>query len=252
MTDTDFLLRAFGPQTFQAREQLVPGLVTARVDKIEDDGTYRLKYLGMNGQDKDDQSAPARVMMPMAGAQRGIHFFPEVKDEVVVGFISGDTNQPVILGAVWNRNDKPPDQAKQSAQNDLRTIVSRSGHELTFDDTSGSEKVTLKSKSGHLIELSDAPGQGKITLATAGGRRIELSDAPPGGISIQTTMTNIDISDSGGTISIDATASIKLSAPSIELSGVTVQVKSSSNASMIDGSVYRAHLHAPLTSPPAP
>jgi uncharacterized protein involved in type VI secretion and phage assembly len=251
MSDAGVLVRAFAPQTFQAREQRVTGLVTALVDKIEDDGTYRLKYLGMNGQDDDDQSAPARVMMPMAGGQRGIHFLPEQGDEVVVGFLVGDTNHPIILGAVWNRNDRPPDQAKQSAQNDVRTIVSRSGHELTFDDTAGSEKVTLKSKSGHLVELSDAPGQGKITVESAGGRRIELDDSPPGGITIRTLTSSLEISDGGGTVSIDATASISLSAPSIRLSGVNVQISSSSASTMIDGSVYRLHVHPPSTVPPS-
>jgi uncharacterized protein involved in type VI secretion and phage assembly len=250
---SDFLTRAFCPQTHQAREQLVGGLVTAKVDLIEDDGTYRLKFLGMNGQDDDDQSAPARVMMPMAGGRRGIHFFPEKGDEVVVGFMVGDTNTPIILGAVWNRNDPPPDQAKQSADNNVRTIVSRSGHELTFDDSTGAEKVTLKSKSGHKIELDDAPGTGKITIASAGGRSITLDDTPAGSISIQTPTTQISLSDSGGSVSINAATSISLSAPTISLSGVTVSMTSASGMSSIDGSPYRLHGHLPPTpaSPPS-
>lgn len=253
MSDTGFFERVFGPQTMQSREQLVAGLVTAKVDQIEDDGTYRLKFLGMNGQDDDDQSAPARVMMPMAGARRGIHFFPEKGDEVVVGFMVGDTNTPIILGAVWNRNDPPPDQAQQSADNNVRTIVSRSGHELTFDDSTGAEKVTLRSKGGHLVELDDASGRGKVTIASAGGRTIALDDTPLGSISIQTPTTQITLNDAGGSVSIDATTSISLSAPTISLSGVSVSLTSASGMSTIDGSTYRLHGHTPPTpaSPPS-
>src|SRR5271157_4763071 len=109
-----------GPQTEQARKRLVQGLVTAIVRSREENGTYRLNYLTMGN---DEPSALARVMMPMAGTKRGTYFFPEPGDEVVVAFESGDTNLPVILGAVWNNNDHPPDQAKPSADNNIRTVV---------------------------------------------------------------------------------------------------------------------------------
>ena len=92
---SDALARAFAPQSMQNREQRVHSIVTARVEKIEDDGTYRLKFFGMNGADDDDHSAPARVMAPMAGEGRGMHFFPEPGDEVVVAFQNGDTSYPV-------------------------------------------------------------------------------------------------------------------------------------------------------------
>ena len=77
-------------------------------------------------------------MAPMAGEGRGMHFFPEPGDEVVVAFQNGDTSNPVILGGVWNRGSGPPAQAHQGSANDIRTIVTASGHELTFDDTAGS------------------------------------------------------------------------------------------------------------------
>jgi uncharacterized protein involved in type VI secretion and phage assembly len=210
------LLRA---QTFQNREQRVASIVTATVERIEDDGTYRLRFFGMNpDEDEDDTSARARVMMPMAGDRRGIHFFPEPGDEVVVGFHDGNTNTPIILGGVWNNASRPPDQAKQSARNNLRTIVSRSGHELTFDDTAGSEKVTIKSQGGHTIELEDAPGRSKITLST-GARSIVLDDTPPGSIAIETPTCQVTLREPGS-LSIQAAISIALSAPVITLNGI--------------------------------
>jgi hypothetical protein len=246
----DFLARSLLPQTFQSREQRVQGVTTAHVVRIEANGAYRLRVHGLNGQSDDDPSAPARVMMPMAGARRGIHFLPEVGDEVVVGFQVGDTNTPIILGAVWNRDDRPPDQAKQSPDNHIRTIVSRSGHELTFDDTPGAEKVTLRSKSGHEVVLDDGPSGPQVSVSSAAGRRIVLDDTLPGRISLQTPTCQLTLSDAGGVISLNATTQISLNAPMIELNGVGVTISSGIGASIIDGSPYRLHTHfAPV--PPA-
>jgi len=238
----DALVRALAPQSAQNREQRVHGLVTAKVETIEDDGTCRLKFFGMNGQDDDDHSAPARVMMPMAGGKRGIHFFPEPGDEVVVGFHVGDTNNPIILGAVWNSDSVPPDQAQQSAQNHVRTIVTRSGHELTFDDTPGAEKVTVKSQGGHSIVLDDAPVTPKVTLASQLGKRVVLDDTPPGKVSIETPTCQITLAEPG-VVSIEATVSITLSAPVITVVGAAVALGGAAGSATIDGVPFKLHTH---------
>jgi hypothetical protein len=252
MSDSsDALVRAFAPQSYQNREQRVHSIVTAKVEKIEDDGTYRLKFFGMNGQDDDDYSAPARVMMPMAGSKRGMHCFPEPGDEVVVGFHAGDTNIPIILGGVWNHDSEPPDQAKQSSRNDIRTIVTRSGHELTFDDTPGAEKVTLQSQSGHSIVLDDAPVTPTLTITTALGRTIVLDDTVPGQIAIRTPTCQITMAEPGA-ISIAATVSISLSAPNISLNGASVALGAGPGSAMIDGVPFKAHIHTGGTIAPPP
>jgi hypothetical protein len=196
------------PQTENARKRLVQGLVTAKVRSREDDGTYVLDYLTMGS---DEPSAPARVMMPMAGGKRGVYFFPESGDEVVVAFELGDTNFPVILGAVWNQNDPFPDQAQPSAQNNVRTIVSRSGHQLTFDDTSGAETITIESQGGHKLVMDDSP-PGKVTLASKGGVSVSLDDStgqasislPGGTTSLTLSDTGITLSTAGGSLSVTA------------------------------------------------
>jgi len=218
------------PQTQQARQRLVYGLVTAKVVGREDDGTYRLNYLSMGD---DEASAPARVMMPMAGGKRGTYFFPEKGDEVIVAFESGDTNLPVILGAVWNQNDKPPDQAKPSSENNIRTIVSRSGHELTFDDTPGLEKITLKTKGGRSVVLDDTP-PGQITISTPIGIKLTMSDAD-------------------GSLALFAPLEISLQSTliSLQASSITLETTGTPPASLvtIDGVPFGLHMHAPAALP---
>jgi uncharacterized protein involved in type VI secretion and phage assembly len=249
MSELDNIIQRFlAPQTADDRSRPVSGLVTARVVAIEDDGTYRLHFLGMSGQDDDDRSAPARVMMPMAGASRGMHFFPEPGDEVVVGFQSGEANVPIILGAVWNNDAQAPGQARQSTSNDVRTIVSRSGHELTFDDAPNSGKITLRTAHGHHLDLDDTSGGFKVTLASAGGRTVEMDDIAQR-LTISTPTSQITMQEPGA-MTIQSSVSIAISAPTVSISGNAVTMSSSVGTSIIDAIPYLLHHH--LKAGPAP
>jgi uncharacterized protein involved in type VI secretion and phage assembly len=138
------------------------GLAFAEVVGQSDEG-YELRYLSTN---VDAPSAPARMSSFMAGSRRGAFFMPEVGDEVVVGFEMGDLNRPVILGALWSDVDQPPEPADTSAANNIRTIVSRAGHQVTFDD-SPTGKILIKTSGGMEISLEDGPSP-KISIKTTG------------------------------------------------------------------------------------
>jgi uncharacterized protein involved in type VI secretion and phage assembly len=194
----DALQVLMAPQTQQSRAPALTGVVTATVIGPVGDNLFSLNYLTMGA---DQPSAPARVMMPMAGGKRGTYFFPEQGDEVVVAFEHGDANFPIIIGAVWNQDDPVPDQADTSKTNNVRTIVSRSGHEVTLDDTSGAEKVTIKTQGGQSLVLDDT-GAGTVTLTAMGGTSITM-DA-----------VSISLSASGSTLTLDATG-ITLNSPTM-------------------------------------
>jgi uncharacterized protein involved in type VI secretion and phage assembly len=91
----------------------------------------------------------------MAGKERGAYFPFEIDDEVLVGFIDGCIDRPVILGALWSDQDPPPGEIDTSDSNNTRAIVSREGSRLAFDDTKGQTKVLLKSAGGIEIVLDD-------------------------------------------------------------------------------------------------
>jgi phage baseplate assembly protein gpV len=185
-------------------------VVTAKVTKIQDDGLYELQYLASVD---PAVHGDARVMAPMAGAGRGAFMLPEVNDEVVVAFEDGDPNQPIILGGVWNRESQPPSQARQSPDNDIRTIVSRSGHELTFDDSPGSQRVILKSRGGPEVVLD-----GQTATVHSGAATITVGP--------------------GGAIKIEG-ARITLAAGTIAIEG----------ALTINGMPYAMHIHSPAVVP---
>jgi uncharacterized protein involved in type VI secretion and phage assembly len=49
----------------------------------------------------------ARVSLPLGGNQTGLWALPEVGDQVVVGFESGDLRNPIVIGSLWN-GKRPP------------------------------------------------------------------------------------------------------------------------------------------------
>ena len=133
------------------------GVVTAIVVNLEDPeqlGRVQVMYPWLpKYKDADLASNWARLAAPMAGAQRGFFFTPEVDDEVLVAFDHGDPSYPYIVGALWNAKDKPPEGTKavlasDKKKIDQRVLRSRSGHLLVFDDTEGEEQIILQDKTG--------------------------------------------------------------------------------------------------------
>lgn len=247
------LEQLMAPQTTQAQERRVFGIVTAKVTSIDDDGAYHLEYLSMG----DAQpSAPARVVMPMAGNKRGVHFLPEPGDEVAVAFELGDTNLPIILGGVWNNESPAPDQAQPSPDNNFRTIVSRSNHELTFDDSPGSEKITLKSQSGHEVVLDDAPLTSSVTLKTAGGLTVRLDDKTGGSISVSGPGGASMGMNAMGNISLESSAMVSIKAAMITLDAELIKLTTTGSATgsmiMMESLPYGTHVHVlgPATTGP--
>jgi uncharacterized protein involved in type VI secretion and phage assembly len=173
------------------------GIVIGTVIDLDDKeklGRVRLQL----PQYDDEPTSWAFVVSPMAGKDCGFFFRPEKNDQVLVAFENGDPRRPYVLGALWSTVDPPPPRDGNEVQNNWRFIVSRSGHTLKFDDTSGSEKIEIVDKSGsHKIVIDSA----KSTIAiecTSGDIKIS---APSGSLSIDAQ-----------SIDIQATSTMKLQA----------------------------------------
>jgi type VI secretion system secreted protein VgrG len=93
-----------------------------------------------------------RVAQSWAGNGWGAYFWPRVKDEVVIQFLNGDPDNPMITGSVYNGVNTPkyalPDDKTRSG------LVSRSStgggaanaNELRFEDKAGSEQIFLNAE----------------------------------------------------------------------------------------------------------
>lgn len=129
---------------------MVIGLVTNNQDP-DKLGRIKVKYPWLLNAEESKEGAEsfwARIVTPMAGAERGLYILPDVGDEVLVGFEHGDINAPYVLGSLWNGVDKPPAEEEEDKENHLRIFKSRSGHKVIFDDTNGAERIVVQDKLG--------------------------------------------------------------------------------------------------------
>ncbi|TIX49631.1 phage baseplate assembly protein V [Alteraurantiacibacter aquimixticola] len=136
-----------------------PGLLTGLVVDVDDPsrmGRVKVDIQGLPGRTRTDW---VPVASPMAGNGRGMLFSPELDDEVVLGFIGGDTEQPIIIGYTWNGQDRPPTEHPRE-----RIIRSYNGHTIRMIDetpgANGSGSVSIEDANGNVVSLSN----GKIRL----------------------------------------------------------------------------------------
>ncbi len=111
----------------------------------------------MNWQTGNMHTDWIRVMTPDGGGcrdgvetNRGFVFIPEVGDHVLVGFRHGDPNRPYVMGSLFNGITGKGG----GKENVSKTIVTRSGHTLAFNDMEeGNWGITLKDAKGNVFHM---------------------------------------------------------------------------------------------------
>ncbi len=128
------------------RSGQLPGLAIAIVTDVNDplnQGRIKVKYPWLDAELRSDWIP---IAAPFAGRDRGLFMMPEIEDEMVVGFLHGDFNHPVVLGAMWNGQAEAPSPDPRQ-----RMIRSVNGHTIRFVDSTptGGDKGTLVVEDAH-------------------------------------------------------------------------------------------------------
>ncbi|MBI2732823.1 MAG: type VI secretion system tip protein VgrG [Aquabacterium sp.] len=111
---------------------------------------------------KDEKSSCwVRVSQPWAGQNFGFMHIPRIGQEVVVDFLEGDPDQPLITGRVYNAQQMPPwDLPANATQSGVLSRSSKGGaygnaNALRFEDKKGSEQVWLHAEKNQDIEVEN-------------------------------------------------------------------------------------------------
>jgi Rhs element Vgr protein len=177
----------------------VSGLQIGLVTQIEGDpdGDERI-LVRMPMIDTEEQGVWARLATFGAGDNRGFIFRPEIGDEVVVGFIHGDPNQPIILGSL-NSSAKPA-PITVSDDNHEKGLISRGEVKIILNDDDPS--VLLEMPSGKKVSVNDADGE--ILLEDENGNKVLINSD---GISLE----------SPSDVTLNATGDLNIEATNINL-----------------------------------
>ena len=129
----------------------VKGLQIGIVSQLEDsDGEDKIlvKIPIINA---EDEGVWCRVSSLDAGESRGVFFRPEIGDEVVVGFLNEDPNQPIVIGGLHSSAKPAPITANDD--NHEKGIITRSELKITFNDET--KTITIESPAGKKIILDE-------------------------------------------------------------------------------------------------
>jgi len=138
-----------------ARRPLVTGTQTAIVvgkagEEIWCDSYGRVKvqfHWDRRGQMNEESSCWVRVSHGWAGSSWGAIYIPRIGQEVIVDFLEGDPDRPIITGRVYNAEQMPPySLPEHQTRSTLKSNSSKGGagsNELRFEDKKGTEEVFL-------------------------------------------------------------------------------------------------------------
>jgi type VI secretion system secreted protein VgrG len=116
-------------------------------------------YWDRLGKKDENASCWIRVSQPWAGKNWGTIALPRIGQEVVVDFLEGDPDQPIITGRVYNAEQMPPyDLPANKTQAGTKSRSSLSGtpanfNEIRLEDKKGSEQLFIHAEKNQDIEV---------------------------------------------------------------------------------------------------
>ncbi|MBC3618521.1 type VI secretion system tip protein VgrG, partial [Vibrio metschnikovii] len=108
----------------------------------------------------EHSSCWVRVSQGWAGSQYGMMAIPRVGHEVIVSFLNGDPDQPIVTGRTYHATNQPPYPLPEHKTKTVLRSESHQGegfNELSFEDQAGQEKIYLHAqKDVEGLVLNDA------------------------------------------------------------------------------------------------
>jgi len=111
------------------------------------------------GKKNENSSCWMRVSHPWAGKNWGMIAIPRIGQEVIVDFLDGDPDEPIITGRVYNAEQMPPYALPANmTQAGAKTRSTKGGdpsnfNEIRFEEKKGSEQLFVHAERNHDIEV---------------------------------------------------------------------------------------------------
>lgn len=139
------------------------------------------------GKKDKNSSCWLRVAQTWAGQKWGAHYIPRVGQEVIVDFLDGDPDAPVVIGSLYNAQNMPPyDLPDNQTQSGIKSHSTPNGevsesNEIRFEDKKGDEEFFVHAQKDFIrtVEHDDTHqvlGKQDITIKLDRTRIVEEGD----------------------------------------------------------------------------
>ncbi|MBX3670446.1 MAG: hypothetical protein KF778_18755 [Rhodocyclaceae bacterium] len=220
MSDMIEVLRAIVRDELSRRASPQLGAVTALFphDSGSSDGNHQVNV-------KLRDSGVELQHVPVAVGRLGWSLLPRLDDQVLVVFVNGDFNAPVVVGSVYDESVQPPEAKAEEAVYMPADADDAAIRRLHVELPNGSlitladDKLTVQLGGTEVVVNKDGDvsvkAAGKLEIKTDADVSIEAS----GNLDLQ-AQGNVSIK-AGAALTAEGQASAKLKAPSISLAGNT-------------------------------
>jgi type VI secretion system secreted protein VgrG len=168
-----------GPQT-----AIVVGQAGEEID-TDKYGRVKLQFHWDRYSNRDENSSCwVRVAQVWAGKNWGAMHIPRIGQEVIVDFLEGDPDRPIVTGRVYNDDQMPPyELPANKTQSGIKSRSSKGGNnnnfnEIRFEDKKGSEELYIHAERNHtnITESSRSESVGYNRSLTVGHDKTEQVD----------------------------------------------------------------------------
>lgn len=146
------------PRVIGTQTAVVVGPDTEEID-VDAAGRVCVRFRWDRRDKTADTTRRVRVSQAWAGPGYGFVCIPRIGDEVVVDFLDGDPDQPLIVGRVFNGiNPTPQKLPEQKAWSTWRSRSTPGGegfNEITFDDAAGDERIYVHAQKDAIVEVEN-------------------------------------------------------------------------------------------------
>jgi uncharacterized protein involved in type VI secretion and phage assembly len=208
----------------------------------------------MNWQSGEMKTAWIRVMTPDAGSSdkvgtnRGFVFIPEKDDQVLLGFRYNDPNRPFVLGALYNGTTG----AGGDTDNKTKSITTRSGNKIVFDDEKGSihiadakqNSISLDGEGNISINSSASialtTGESSITLMSDGTIDISGKAITINGADSINEISKAITHDGSDSVTLNSSKVVSINADKeVTITGLSKAIVTSSGTTSIEGTIIK-------------
>jgi type VI secretion system secreted protein VgrG len=236
------------PKIVSSQTAIVTGPKTEEIH-TDNYGRVKVRFHWDRRDTKEDgnMSCWIRVSQNWAGDKWGAMHIPRVGQEVIVNFLDGDPDRPIITGRVYRANNMPPyDLPKDKTKSTIMSSSTKNGkgrfNEICFEDSKGKEEIFTHAARNQKEEVENDMStevnnnqeikvKNNRSITVASGNEAVAIESGSRDVTVKsneshTNSANFDHKVSGnytlkvnGNITIDASGIVKISGAKIILNG---------------------------------